>query len=111
MSEHPRDRRLVTDDQLRTYSISELQLIAEDCTAEPADRWACDACAAWMIAQEKQDAERPEPKLNTSAEVWDAIEDINDSWEIALTSHGIAPSIIEACLNEVNSYASNHYGD
>jgi hypothetical protein len=52
--EHWTTKRDRSDDTLRTWSISGLYAMAEECPVEPADPTICDACAAYLIAQEKE---------------------------------------------------------
>ena len=55
MDEHtPGLKRLRTDDELRKWSVEGLYDLAAACEVEPADATICDACAAYLIAQEKE---------------------------------------------------------
>lgn len=52
---HPKtSKRHLTDIDLATRSIQWLWDLAEDCEIEPADPVVCDACAAYVVAQSKQ---------------------------------------------------------
>jgi hypothetical protein len=56
MDEHtPGLKRRYTDAELRTHTTTELYDLAGECEVEPADPTICDACAAYLIAQEKDD--------------------------------------------------------
>ena len=57
MSRHSHDRTL-TDDQLNRFTVAELYDLAAHCDVEPADERVCDACAAYLIGQEKENAEK-----------------------------------------------------
>ena len=55
MDEHtPGLKRHHTDTELRTWTVTELYDLAGECEVEPADESICDACAAYLIAQEKE---------------------------------------------------------
>jgi hypothetical protein len=58
---------LVTDDLLRGMAVSELYGFATNCDVEPADPTVCDACAAFIIAQEKENAVKDEIKARDYA--------------------------------------------
>lgn len=51
---HARGRR-ISDQVLRTWTVKELYDLAGQCDIEPTDNSGCDACAAYLIALEKDD--------------------------------------------------------
>lgn len=51
-------KRTLSDESLRTtFTIDELYDMASACDVEPADPTVCDSCAAYLIAQELEDAQ------------------------------------------------------
>jgi hypothetical protein len=50
-------KRRYTNAEMKTWTVTELMDLAHECAVEPADPTNCDACAAYLIAQE-QDPER-----------------------------------------------------
>lgn len=51
-------KRSLTDDWLRERTVDDLYDFAAQCDVEPADESVCDACAAYIIAQEMEEAAR-----------------------------------------------------
>ena len=58
MSAHATPDRQLTDAELRGWTVQKLYDFAAECDVEPADETACDACAAYLIGQEKERSER-----------------------------------------------------
>jgi hypothetical protein len=52
---HTRTPRQFTDAELAHWEISFLYEFAGDCDVEPADEKVCDACAAYLMAQLKEE--------------------------------------------------------
>ena len=70
MDEHtPGLKRLRTDDELRKWSVEGLHDLAAACEIEPADPTICDACAAYLIAQEKENKLNDETNLGPRDEI------------------------------------------
>jgi hypothetical protein len=55
---HTDRKRYLTDTDLSKLPVTDLYEIAGLCDVEPADEKVCDFCAAYLIAQDKEFAQR-----------------------------------------------------
>jgi hypothetical protein len=70
MDEHtPGLQRKLPDSYLRTMPVGELYELANECEVEPADPTICDACAAYLIAQEKKPMDSLTGRVLTDADI------------------------------------------
>ena len=70
MDEHRHHlQRLLSDADLRAFTVTELYDLAHLCEVEPADPTICDACAAYLIAQYKENKLNDETNLGPRDEI------------------------------------------